>query len=137
MFQILRYTIFRSLRIRKPYYCSPRKSYYVSLRKNVVVELQAMYYSVKRYMLFPRGSDDNLLGKLASSEGPNGKLFLPCNLKNKWPRKLSYASNWLSDYAAHYIEVIQYTVDSGNSKRLNSKPSLNSKRIFLVTPIVL
>ena len=29
------------------------------------------------------------------------------------------------------------TVDSGNSKRLNSKPSLNSKRIFLVKPIVL
>ena len=29
------------------------------------------------------------------------------------------------------------TVDSGNSKRLNSKPSLNSKRIFLVTLIVL
>ena len=37
----------------------------------------------------------------------------------------------------YIFDILVNTMDSGNSKRLNSKPSLNSKRIFLVTPIVL
>ena len=43
---------------------------------------------------------------------------------------------WPEQTHTQYTHEIT-TVDSGNSKRLNSKPSLNSKRIFLVTPIVL
>ena len=47
-----------------------------------------------------------LLGKLGSLEWAKWQTFPAFNLKNKWPRKLYYASNWLSDHVAHYIEVI-------------------------------
>ena len=47
-----------------------------------------------------------LFGKLGSSEWAKWQTFWPYNLKNKWPRKLCYAWNWLSDHVAHYIKVI-------------------------------
>ena len=58
------------------------------------------FQTVKGFVSVPssaRGCDDDFLVSWAAQNGQKGRLFWHNNLKNKWPRKLYYASNWLSD----------------------------------------
>ena len=67
------------------------------------------FQTVKGFVSVPssaRGCDDDFLVSWAAQNGQKGRLFWHNNLKNKWPRKLYYASNWLSDHLAPYIKVV-------------------------------
>ena len=67
----------------------------------------------------------------------NSKLLQIEKIVKSVRGKSTTRSGWIRVRIEAASESILSTVDSGNSKRLNSEPSLNSKRIFLVTPIVL
>ena len=48
--------------------------------KGKAAEIQTVFFF---NLVGSQGANDDLLGKLGSSEWPNGRHFLPYNLKNK------------------------------------------------------
>ena len=89
------YTLLQCLLVGATVHLVPRQKYIKSDMKKKLESISFDESCLKTFSgknsAFAWGFDDNLLGKLGSSEWV--KLFQPYNLKDKLSRILSYASN--------------------------------------------